>query len=186
MNIIVFRLSHRLPRDERATTHVGLVGRAFGADEFVYSGQKDEKMELAIRRVVENWGGNFRVSYVEDGIKWLKQEKRNGACIVHLTMYGIPLSEYEKRLLELVEKIKVILVVGGEKVPYEIYHLADFNISITLQPHSEIAALAVILDRMMKGKELDESFDRERFGGRIKIVPQERGKKVINLFDDEK
>ncbi len=184
MEIVVFRLSHRLPRDERATTHVGLVARAFGADEFVYSGQKDEKMELAITKVVGSWGGKFGVSYVEDGIKWLKQEKRNGACIVHLTMYGIPLPEYEKRLLEIIEKTKVIFVVGGEKVPPEIYHLADFNISVTLQPHSEIAALAIILDRVMKGKELEESFDRERFKGRVKIVPQEKGKKVIKFLKE--
>ena len=39
-----------------------------------------------------------------------------------------------------------VVVVGGTKVPSEVFHLSDYNISVGNQPHSEVAALAVFLD----------------------------------------
>ena len=38
---------------------------------------------------------------------------------------------------------EVIVVVGGTKVPAETFEIADFNVSVGNQPHSEVAALAV-------------------------------------------
>ena len=48
MHISVLRLDHRLPRDERITTHVALVARAFGASEMIYTGQYDSGLEKSI------------------------------------------------------------------------------------------------------------------------------------------
>ena len=37
----VLRLGHRRERDKRITSHLGLTARAFGADNFVLSGEED-------------------------------------------------------------------------------------------------------------------------------------------------
>lgn len=51
----------------------------------------------------------------------------------------------------------------------------DYNIAIGNQPHSEVAALAIFLDRIYKGRELYMEFG----DAKIKILPQNVGKKVI-------
>jgi len=71
----------------------------------------------------------------------------------------------------------VLVVVGSEKVPRVVYELADLNIAIGHQPHSEVAALAVFLDRLFGGEELRREFE----GARLKIIPCEKGKKVIRV-----
>ena len=35
-----------------------------------------------------------------------------------------------------------MIVVGAEKVPREIYELADYNVAVGSQPHSEVSAWA--------------------------------------------
>ena len=42
--ITVIRLGYRVGRDPRINTHLGLVSRALGADEFLVSGDKNNKM----------------------------------------------------------------------------------------------------------------------------------------------
>lgn len=69
-----------------------------------------------------------------------------------------------------------MIIVGGKKVPSDVYYLSDYNVAIGNQPHSEVAALAVFLDRLFDGKETEIEFK-----GKIKILPQERGKKVIKV-----
>jgi tRNA (cytidine56-2'-O)-methyltransferase len=69
---------------------------------------------------------------------------------------------------------KLVIVVGSEKVPREMYELADWNVSVTSQPHSEVAALAVFLHEFLQGKELDKKFTKSQ----VKITPQARGKRV--------
>ena len=174
MEIIVFRLGHRLPRDERITTHVCLVARAFGAPSIYYSGQKDHSLEKSVKTIVENWGGKFFIEHEKSPLKRLKSLKKDGFSIIHLTMYGIPIEE-EKAALARLER--AVLIVGGEKVPPEIYELADYNIAVGSQPHSEVAALAIALDRIMQGKELERKFD-SNFKGKIYLEPSEKGKKI--------
>jgi tRNA (cytidine56-2'-O)-methyltransferase len=69
-----------------------------------------------------------------------------------------------------------MIVVGAEKVPPEIYELADFNVAVTNQPHSEVAALAIALDRLQAilGKEALKT----EFKGKLEIIPSRKGKKV--------
>ncbi|MFH1520980.1 MAG: tRNA (cytidine(56)-2'-O)-methyltransferase [Candidatus Micrarchaeota archaeon] len=165
--IQILRLSHRLPRDERISTHVCLVARAFGADSIVYSGQHDSSLEDSVRKICASWGGSFPITCEKNSIKHIKECKKSGFIIVHLTMYGMSLSE---KLTEIKKAKKLLVVVGSEHVPGEIYELADFNIAITNQPHSEVAALAITLDRICVGKEFD---------GKIRIKPSEKGKEIV-------
>ncbi len=174
MEIHVLRLGHRLPRDERITTHVALVSRAFGADAITYSGQHDGSLEKTVSSIAKNWGGNFSIAYSKNFLGVIKGYKKKGFTLIHLTMYGIPLPEAERRLKA---NGNVLVVVGAERVPKEVYELADYNIAVTNQPHSEVAALAILLDRLQKGKPLERSFDKI-FRGKIKIKPNERGKSV--------
>lgn len=172
MKIIVFRLGHRISRDHRISTHCGLVARALGADGIIYSGEHDQSVLDSVTSVAKEWGGRFDVSYEKSWKKTVNDYKRKGFTIVHLTMYGMPV---HKTIGKIMKNKKILLVVGGEKVPWEMYDLADFNVSVTSQPHSEIAALAFFLDHAFGGKELDKKFP----GAKKIVVPQERGKKVI-------
>jgi tRNA (cytidine56-2'-O)-methyltransferase len=169
MEIHVLRLGHRLPRDERISTHVALVARAFGASSMVYTGQHDSGLELSAKRICESWGGNFTATYSKTYKPVIKKYKEQGFTIVHLTMYGLPVQELKGKLKKI---SKILLIVGSEAVPGDVYQLSDYNISVTNQPHSEVAALAITLDRLMGGKELG-GLD---FGGKIRIIPSERGK----------
>ncbi|MBS7605291.1 MAG: tRNA (cytidine(56)-2'-O)-methyltransferase [Candidatus Bathyarchaeia archaeon] len=171
--VFVLRLGHRPERDKRVTTHVFLVARAFGAHGAFYSGCRDEKVEASIRRVVEVWGGQFSVEYVENWIRKMREWKRSGGEVIHLTMYGLPLDEVIQEIRNS-GKDKLI-VVGGEKVPRIVYDIADWNVSITFQPHSEVGALSVFLHELYMGKELKKEFE----GAKIKIIPEARGKRII-------
>ena len=85
-------------------------------------------------------------------------------------MYGIPI---EKEIKKLKKKRNLLLIIGGEKVPGEIYQEADYNIAVTNQPHSEVAALAVFLHDY-SGRE--KKFSRAK----LRIVPQKKGKRVVD------
>ncbi|MAG52554.1 MAG: tRNA (cytidine(56)-2'-O)-methyltransferase [Nanoarchaeota archaeon] len=134
MTIQVLRLSHRIHRDIRLSTHVALTSRAFGASKIYYSGQHDSSLETSIKKL------NFPIEYIENPKKLIKESK---STIVHLTIKG---EDYKKIIPKL--KGNLLIIVGGEKVPTEYYKLADYNISVTKYPHSEVAALAVILEKL--------------------------------------
>ncbi len=172
--ITVLRLGHRQKRDERVSTHVGLVSRAMGVDEIIYSGEEDSGVIESVVSVKERWGGKFSVKYENNLGKVIEIHRKKKFCIVHLSMYGMPL---KKKIAKIRKNKKLLVIVGSEKVPPEVYKMADFNISITNQPHSELAALAIFLHELQKGKELDKKFPKAQ----LKIVPQERGKKVVEL-----
>jgi tRNA (cytidine56-2'-O)-methyltransferase len=166
--IVVLRLGHRPTRDQRVTTHVALTARALGASE-VWVSTEDEPLERTIRSVVERFGGKFRI---KTGVDWRKAMKAWDGEIVHLTMYGESLS---KALPTISRRKDLMVVVGAEKVPREVYDLATRNISVGNQPHSEVAALAVFMDRYHRGKTLEK-----KFCGGLTIVPNPRGKTVID------
>ena len=169
--IIVLRIGHRISRDKRVTTHCCLVARAFGADKILID-TLDKKIEENIKSTNKRFGGNFEV---QTGIKsknFLKQWKGN---IAHLTMYGDIL---EKSIKKIDKKKDLLIVIGAEKVPGYVYELADYNISVGNQPHSEVAALALFLDKYTKGSWADKKFD-----GNIKIIPSNMRKKVISKQD---
>jgi len=171
--IVVLRIGHRISRDKRITTHVALVARAFSADKIIIA-TKDRQIEDNIRSICERFGGDFEI---ETGVDYKKIIKQWKGTIVHLTMYG---DELEKSITKIGKNTDILVIVGAEKVPPQIYHMADFNISIGNQPHSEVAALAIFLDRYTNGRWL-----RKKFNGKIEILPSNKGKKVISK-DKEK
>lgn len=171
MEIVVVRLGHRIGRDPRLTTHVALTARALGAKKIFVCGENEEGILESIRDVAKRWGGGFQLQYAEGWKKIIKMLQKQGFCVVHATMYGEPI---QKKATALRKKRKIAIVVGSEKVPRDMYWLADYNVSITSQPHSEVAALAIILHELQRGKELEKKFPHAQ----IQIAPMVRGKKV--------
>jgi tRNA (cytidine56-2'-O)-methyltransferase len=166
--IAVLRIGHRIDRDKRITTHVALVARAFGADA-IFITTKDQKIKNNIQSVCKRFGGDFRVETGLDPKKIIKSWK---GTIVHLTMYG---AELESTVAKIDTNRDLLIIVGAEKVPPYFYEIADINISVGNQPHSEVAALALFLDRYTKA-----AWQRKKFHGNIQIIPCVREKKVLS------
>ena len=168
-DITVLRLGHRPERDKRITTHVALTARAFGARRIIVS-TRDPGLEESVMDVVKRFGGDFQIS---TGVNWRKYLQEFQGTVVHLTMYGLPVDEAAPRVPE----GDVLVVVGAEKVPPEVYQRADLNVAVGNQPHSEVAALAILLDRVFKGRMLQRDYQ----DAQIKVLPCERGKSVVEL-----
>lgn len=172
MKLVVLRMGHRPMRDKRVTTHIALVARAFGADGMIISDINDISIKNKIIEVNERFGGNFSV---EMGIKWrsaINNWQKSGGDIIHLTVYGMPLPK-------VIEEIRnspndKLIVIGASKIPRPVYDLATYNVSITNQPHSEIAALAIFLDHYFQGIQFDRKFENARF----EIIPDAKEKIV--------
>lgn len=169
MEVEILRLNHRIGRDPRISTHVALTARAFGASKIYYSGQKDSNMEDVVNKITANFGGPFTIKYENECLKLIKEKKKSGFIIVHLTVYGL-------NLLKEIKKIrtfkKLLIIIGGEKVEQEFYKTADYNLSVTNQPHSEVAALAIVLHEFFQGREFDKKFNDFK----INIVPDKANK----------
>ena len=174
--ITILRIGHRISRDKRITTHVALVARAFGADKILID-TVDKKIEATISSAISRFGGDFKV---ETGVNAKKFIRNWSGDIVHLTMYG---EKLDKSVKKLDKKRDLLIIVGAEKVPAYIYELADYNVSVANQPHSEVAALAVFLDRVTNGKWIDKKFDSD-----LEIIQCNKGKKVAskNKMDGKK
>ena len=170
MVIEVVRIGQRLIRDDRVTTHVALVSRAFGAER-IYMTEVNPEIKDTLEKINKTWGGNFLVEFIDKWKTIVKKKKEDGFKIVHLSMYGEIINDAQESLRK--EK-NLLIVVGAEKVPREIYELADYNIGVGSQPHSEISALAILLDRIQKGKQ----FEKEFLDAKRKIIPTKNGKNV--------
>jgi tRNA (cytidine56-2'-O)-methyltransferase len=175
--IVVLRWGHRPQRDTRLTTHVALTARALGASGIVLSDIEDRKIQETINKVTRRWGGKF---FFEMGTPWkqaVRDWKDNGGTVVHLTAYGENV-ETSSVLGDIRNSMKdVLVIVGSQKVPDEFFSedISDFNVAIGNQPHSECASLAIFLYCLSKGKALVKRFE----GAKIRIIPQKRGKKII-------
>ena len=169
-DVVVLRLGHRPGRDNRMTTHVGLTARALGADGAIISGAASGSAET-IADITDRFGGPFDVELTERprGVidEW-------DGTVVHLTMYGLPVQDVEGEIRSEHDGAPVLIVVGAEKVPFDVYERADYNVGVTNQPHSEVAGLAVFLDRLFEGRELDRDWENATH----RVVPKATGKKV--------
>jgi len=152
------------------TTHVALTARALGADRVLLPTNATDAVETT-RDVTDRFGGPFDVETTDELLGIVRDWE---GAIVHLTMYGERVREVETGIRERHGEAPLLIALGAEKVPFEVYDHADWNVGVTNQPHSEVAALAVFLDRLFEGGELDREWvdaDRE-------IVPQSTGKRV--------
>ena len=171
MDFEVLRIGQRLVRDDRVTTHVALVARAFGASK-IYMNEVNPEIKDTLNKINKTWGGNFEVEFITNWKKVVKEKKANSRKIIHLSMYGENINDLQKSIQK---EEKILIVVGAEKVPREIYDLADYNVAVGNQPHSEISALAVLLDRIQNGNQFLTRFENSA----REIIPTKKGKNVI-------
>ena len=166
MNIEVLRIGQRIVRDDRVTTHVALVARAFGATK-IYMNEVNPEIRDTINKINETWGGKFKIEIIT---KWkdIINSKKNTSKIVHLTMYGENINEIQDKIQQ---EDNILIVVGAEKVPREVYEQAHYNVSIGNQPHSEVSALAILLDRLQKGGQFEKKFSDSKRS----IIPSKIG-----------
>ena len=177
LKISVLRIGHRFVRDDRVTTHVALVARALGCDR-IFMNEVDKSIRSMMDEIIERWGGQyFNIEIIESWESTIKHWKNEGGKVAHLTMYGLNIDEV---IDDLRNCDKLLVVVGASKVPRELYQVSDYNVAIGNQPHSEIAALAICLDRIFNGKELTKQFD----DAKLKIVPSPNEKKILNNSRD--
>ncbi len=169
--VVVLRYGHRPGRDDRMTTHVGLTARALGADRVILPDNAGQA-KATVEDITDRFGGPFDVE-LREGIGSIIRGFEG--TVVHLTMYGEPIQTVESGIRSDCQDGALLIVVGGEKVPFEVYEAADWNVGVTNQPHSEVAGLAVFLDRLFEGEELDREWvDADR-----RVIPRSTGKKVV-------
>ena len=171
MDFEVLRIGQRVVRDDRVTTHVALVARAFGASK-IYMNEVNPEIKDTLDKINETWGGDFEIEFISNWKNVLKEKKAESRKIIHLTMYGENVNEI---VPSIPKDEKILIVVGAEKVPREIYDYADYNIAVGSQPHSEISALAVLLDRIQEGTQFSKRFENPN----REIIPTKKGKNVI-------
>ena len=71
--IEVVRIGQRLVRDDRVTTHVALVSRAFGAKNFMT--EVNPEIKDTLEKINKTWGGNFVVEFIDKWKSYCKKEK---------------------------------------------------------------------------------------------------------------
>jgi tRNA (cytidine56-2'-O)-methyltransferase len=185
--VTILRIGHRIKRDKRITTHLALAARALGGSRMIVAGEKDEKIIKSVEKVVSEWGGAFNLEFIhhDDWLKVVTTWKENSKLIIHLTMYGENIEKFQRsneflRLRESYESLnKLLIVVGGEKIPKKIFKLADWNIGISNQPHSEVASLAIFLEKL-----IPKSLEFEFPNSKRKINPSIIGDK--NYYEENK
>jgi len=174
--IAILRIGHRPQRDQRVTTHVGLTARAMGCSG-MFLASKDKGIVQSIADVQSRFGGDF---FVTDDIHWrscINEWKAAGGIVVHLTMFGLNLPDIGAEISSRPEKI--LIVIGAEKVPGEVYELADYNLALSNQPHSEISSLAILLYYLYG----DAGLTREFSNSLMRVIPCAHGKQVMPITD---
>ena len=180
----VLRLGYRLGRDPRITTHLALVSRALGADRFLLAGDEDSKMFENLESVADRFGSGTSCEHVQGPMGWLRRFVEEDAgdgepgVAVHLTMYGEPFRQAIPRIRR---DRPMVVIVGGAKVPGDVYKYSQYNLAVGNQPHSEVAALALFLDAWHGESGSERSFD----DARLIIQPTASGKRVRDLDREE-
>ena len=74
-------------------------------------------------------------------------------------MYGEP---FRKAIPKIRRDRPVLIVVGGAKVPGDVYKLCQHNVAVGNQPHSEVAALALFMDAWFGESASERTFEDAR------------------------
>ena len=168
----VLRLGYRRGRDPRITTHLALVARALGADGFLLAGDEDQDLFDNLDSVCDRFGGQVETGHVS-GLGHLKRHVESGGVAVHLTMYGEP---FRQAIPKIRRDRPLLIIVGGAKVPGDVYKYSQHNVAVGNQPHSEVAALALFLDGWYGTGSVERNLD----GGELIINPSNTGKDVTD------
>jgi tRNA (cytidine56-2'-O)-methyltransferase len=169
--VYVLRMGHRAGRDKRVTTHVALASMALGASGAILSGDEDPGLMESVTKARDRWAPGFLLEYSKGWREPVERAREAGLAIVHLTMYGVELEFLLEGLRALARSRGLLVLVGAGKVPREVYSAADLNVAVTHLPHSEVAALAVLLHELL-------GFRGQR-GSPGPVLPQLRGKLAL-------
>ena len=173
----VLRLGYRKGRDPRITTHLALVSRALGGTRFLLAGDEDNDLFENVGSVNERFGGEMSCEHITGSMEWLKRFVEEDAgdgmpgVAIHLTMYGQP---YREVIPQIRRDRPVVLIVGGAKVPGDVFKYSQYNVAVGNQPHSEVAALALFMEAWFG----DGGTERHFPDARLVIEPSARGKSV--------
>ena len=74
MVIEVVRIGQRLVRDDRVTTHVALVSRAFGAER-IFMTEINPEIKDTLGKINDTWGGNFEIEFIDSWKPIVKKKK---------------------------------------------------------------------------------------------------------------
>jgi len=166
--ISVLRIGHRPERDKRITTHVCLTARAFGCKK-IYLSKSDSRVIGSVNEVVDKFGGDFIIENISNPERFVKNWSGK---VIHLTMFGLPIEDHLEELKN--ESRDLLIIVGAEKVPSWVFNEADYNICIGNQPHSEVAALAITLNK------LDSQAHFKEYGGNLKVIPSATHREMVD------
>ncbi len=153
---------------------LAMVSRAFGASNITFCpGEKDGKRLIKYCQAMSRrWGGNFGVSYTDDWKRFIAERKNY--LKIYLTRYGMSMTKlgYQVRTYK-----NVLAIVSFTESIKPLYDAADFNMSITTQPHSCSSSVAVFLHEFYSGRELSMHFENAKY----KINPGDHGVRVKKL-----
>ena len=182
-DVIILRLGYRLGRDPRITTHLALVALALGATKFLFSGDEDDRLPENIGSVNQRFGGDMVVQHIKSPMAWLRKFVKDGVdgnppgTAVHLTMYG---ASYRSVTPTIRRDRPLVVIVGGAKVPSEVFEVSQYNLAVGNQPHSEVAALALFMDAWFGESASERKFD----DARLVIEGTNKGKVVHEINED--
>jgi len=153
-----------------------MVARAFGASSFILADVKDDEVKDVVKKISASWGGKFDFAMELPWKQVVSEWRRKGLLVVHLTAYGENIESSDVMTRIRGEGKDLLVIVGSQKVPRAFFssEVSDYNVAVGNQPHSEISALAVFMDRLYDGTELGREFDDSK----LRIVPQKHGKRV--------
>ena len=95
--IEVVRIGQRVVRDDRVTTHVALVSRAFGAEK-IFMTEVNPEIKDTLEKINKTWGGDFTVEFIDNWKSIVKNKKKDGFKIIHLSMYGEKINSVQGEL----------------------------------------------------------------------------------------
>lgn len=146
-----------------------LVARAFGASEIVFTSDNKKlisKSQRFCKGMCADWGGRFNISFTSNWKAYIKNKKNYKT--VYLTRYGIPMKQMRYTL----RAYKNLLVIASFSEEINaLYEFADFNISITSQPHTIASSITALLLAYYRDREPSIHFENAKY----KIIPEPHG-----------
>ena len=150
-----------------------LTARALGASEIMFTRGKEARIARYMNSLEREWGGTFKVSFNIDYRKAMAEA--NNYMKVYLTRYGVPLN---KLIYQIKTYKNIMLIVSSIKASsLSMHRIADFNASVTDQPHCSAAAIAIFLHEFYEGRELAVHFENSKY----KVIPKEHGINVETI-----
>ncbi len=137
---------------------LALTARAFGAQSITFTTRANKKLVSYIKRTNGRWGGKFEVCFDKDWRKAIERSRNYEK--VYLTLGGIPINKIIYRI-RTYKNVMLIVTLQNDERTFE--GVADFNVSITNQPHSTISSVAVFLHMFYSGRELAIRFNNAKY-----------------------